>query len=261
VLFVVQMALPTLYQTSSSPWSERARWALDHHGIAYQQIEHMIMLGEPLLRLRLGRLRGQLTMPLYVDPERQLTLLDSVEIARHADAIGGAAKLFPAGLERDVDAWVRRSTDLLEAGRSLLLPRLLQDRAARREAFPPQIPAPLRGVLDPLARMGTRFLRRKYRGFEHDATSAERTIRATLEAARARLAGGASTLLDAGFSFADVAFAAALQMVRPVEHPAMNLGTATRGAWTHGPIAGEFADVLAWRDRVYLEHRPARVRG
>jgi glutathione S-transferase len=254
------MSLPTLYQISSSPWSERARWALDHHGIAYRQIEHMIMLGEPILRLRLGRLRGPLSMPLYVDPARQLTLLDSVEIARHADAVGTGAKLFPAGRERDVDAWVRRSTDVMEAGRSLLLPRLLGDRAARRESFTPHIPGALRGVLDPLARLGTRFVRRKYRGFEHDEASAERTIRGALEAARARLATGATSLLDSGFSFADLALAASLQMVRPVEHPAYELGAATRAAWTNGPIAGEFADLLAWRDRVYLEHRPARAR-
>jgi glutathione S-transferase len=257
------MAVSTLYVNSSSPWSERARWALDHHGIAYRQVEHLVMLGEPLLRLRLGRLRGGLSMPLFVDAERKLTILDSVEIARHADAIdaaGRAAPLFPAGREREVDTWVRRATDLMEAGRSLLLPRLLADRAARREAFPPQIPAPLRGLLDPLARMGTRFVQRKYRGFEQDPATAERTIRATLEGARSRLHGGATTLLEGGFSFADVAFAAALQMVRPVEHPAYPLGPATRAAWTYGPIAGEFADVLAWRDRVYTEHRPRPVR-
>jgi glutathione S-transferase len=254
------MAQPTLYQTASSPWSERARWALDHHGVAYRRVEHMVMLGEPLLRLRLGRLRGPLSMPLYVDPERKLTLLDSIEIARHADTIGAGPKLFPAGLEREIDAWARRATDVQEAGRSLLLPRLLADRAARREAFPPQIPAALRGVLDPLARMGTRFVQRKYRGFEHDPDSADRTIRAALEAARARLAKGALTLVDGGFGFADVAFAACLQMVRPVEHPVFDLGPATRAAWTHGRLAGEFADVLAWRDRVYLEHRPAPAR-
>jgi glutathione S-transferase len=249
---------PTLYVNSHSPWSERARWALDHHGVVYRQIEHVIMLGEPLLRLRLGRLRGSLSVPILIDGER--VVRDSVEIARHADSIGTAAPLFPAGHERDVSLWVQRSTDLMEAGRSLLLPRLLADSGARRESFPPQIPKLLRGVLDPLARAGTRFLQRKYRGTEHDPDGAERTMHGVLELLRARLGGGALHLLEGGFSFADIAVAAALQMVRPVEHPALALGPHTRAAWTHGRLAGEFADVLAWRDRVYLEQRPFSAR-
>jgi glutathione S-transferase len=248
----------TLYVASYSPWSERARWALDHHGIAYKQIEHVIMLGEPLLRLRLGRLRGTLSIPILVDGKRNL--LDSVDIARHADSIGKGTPLFPPGAERDVDLWVRRSTDLMEAGRSLYLPRLLADPAARRESFPPQIPGVLRGILDPVARMGTRFVQRKYRGLELDPSSAERTMRGVLDTVRARLASGAESLLDVGFSFGDIALAASLQMVRPVEHPAMQLGAASRAAWTHGPLAGEYPDVLAWRDRLYAEKRPRRVK-
>jgi glutathione S-transferase len=34
-----------------SPWSEKARWALDHHGVAYRYEEYKILLGEPKLRL------------------------------------------------------------------------------------------------------------------------------------------------------------------------------------------------------------------
>ncbi len=250
-------ATPTLYVASYSPWSERARWALDHHGIAYKQVEHVVMLGEPLLRLRLGRLRGSLSIPVLVDGKR--TFLDSVEIARHADVIGHGVPLFPARLDREVDHWIRRSTDLMEAGRSLFLPRLLADPAARRENFPPQIPRALRGILDPVARMGTRFVQRKYRGLEHDPRSAEQIMRGVLDTVRARLATGATSLLEAGFSFADVAMAASLQMVRPVEHPALRLGPATRAAWTHGPLAGEYADVLTWRDNLYADRRPRRA--
>ena len=248
--------LPTLYVASFSPWSERARWALDHHGIAYRQVEHVVMLGEPLLRLRLRRLTGRLSIPIFVDGKK--LLLDSVEIARHADAVGTGAPLFPAGAEREVDLWVRRATDLMEAGRSLLLPKLLADPAARRESFPPQIPAALRGLLDPVARMGTRFVQRKYLGHEQDPAAAERIMRVVLDTARARLASS-PTLLDSGFSFADIALAAALQGLRPVDHPAMQLGPATRAAWTNGVLAGAYPDLLAWRDRLYAERRPARA--
>jgi glutathione S-transferase len=249
--------VPTLYVASYSPWSERARWALDHHGIAYKQVEHVIMLGEPVLRLRLGRLRGQLSIPVLVHGRGRI--FDSVDIARWADAVGKGALLFPAGYEREVDHWVRRATDLMEAGRSLLLPRMLADRAARREALPQQIPRLLRGLLDPVARMGTRFVQRKYRGLERDPAAAERTMRGVLGEARERLSAR-ETMLDVGFSFADIALAASLQMVRPVEHPAVRLGPATRAVWTHGPLAGEYPELLAWRDRVYAQHRPRRTK-
>ena len=42
----------TLYGLSLSPWTERARWALDHHGVAYDYHEHVPMLGEVLLRMK-----------------------------------------------------------------------------------------------------------------------------------------------------------------------------------------------------------------
>jgi glutathione S-transferase len=247
------VAVPTLYAASFSPWTERARWALDHQAVPYRQVEHTILLGEPLLRLRTGRLRGGLSIPLLVDGD--VKLFDGVDIARWADARGSRAKLFPAGAEKDLGHWVRRATDLMEAGRSLLLPRLLADRAARLEALPAWVPGPLRGLMDPMAVLGTRWVRRKYRDLERHPAAASSTIRGVLGEARARLAA-APFVLDAGFSFADVALAVALQVVRPVEHPAMPLGAAYRAAWTVAPIAGEFPEVLAWRDRLYAERRP-----
>ena len=48
----------TLYGVGYSPWTERARWALDHHRIAYRYREHLPMLGEPMLRRR-ARAAGQ----------------------------------------------------------------------------------------------------------------------------------------------------------------------------------------------------------
>ncbi len=245
---------PTLHLTSFSPWSERARWALDHHGIQYRREEHVVMLGEPLLRLRLRKLRGKLSIPIYVDGAR--TFFDSVDIARHADAIGTGTPLFPRGAEREVDRWTTRSNDLLEAGRKLLLPRLLADKAARRESLPKAIPAVLRGLLDPVARTATRFVGKKYAAMANDPAGAERTMRSVLDVVRARLATGATTMLDVGFTFADITIAVSLQGIRPVEHPAIRLGPATRAAWTHGPLAGEYPDLLAWRDKLYAERRP-----
>ena len=40
-----------------SPFSERARWALDHHGIAYRVDPHTPFLGEPRLRRLVAKAR------------------------------------------------------------------------------------------------------------------------------------------------------------------------------------------------------------
>ena len=37
-------ATPRLVFLSISPWSERARWALDHHGIDYELVAHVPLL-------------------------------------------------------------------------------------------------------------------------------------------------------------------------------------------------------------------------
>jgi glutathione S-transferase len=65
---------------------------------------------------------------------------------------------------------------------------------------------------------------------------------------------GRKYILD-GFSFADIAMAATLQMVRPVADNYLAIGPATRDAWTDPELSERFADLLAWRDALYREHR------
>ena len=57
------MSQPTLIHLPYSPWSQKARWALDHHGIAYRTQKYLPMLGEPYLRWRTGRWRRRATVP------------------------------------------------------------------------------------------------------------------------------------------------------------------------------------------------------
>jgi glutathione S-transferase len=235
-----------LFTASYSPYTERAVWVLDHHGIPYRRVEHTPMLGEPLLRARTGRWRGKVTIPMYVTDEG-LVIGDGVEIARHVDERGTGAKLFLDG----VDPWIERSNRILEAGRARLLPRLLASREANRESLPGWVPGFLRGALTGLARVGTRYLGRKY-DIASLAGTAAAVIRAAVDELRAGLAVAKGRRLVGGkLSFADVTMAVALQMVRPVEHPAMPLGPASRVAWTDEELAGECADVLAWRDEIY----------
>ena len=47
--------------------------------------------------------------------------------------------------------------------------------------------------------------------------------------------------------------------ILPVDDRHWRLGPGTRKAWTQPGLAGEFADLLAWRDRVYDQHRKKRA--
>jgi glutathione S-transferase len=244
--------VPRLFAESFAPWCEKARWALDHHGVAYRWREHVPLVGEPALRLAARRWRGGVTVPLLVVDG--LVLMDSFAIARHAQRVGHGVALFPPGHEVEVEQWNARSEALMVAGRALLLLRMLVQPEALREQLPPSVPPWLRPRLTAVGAFGVRFLMQKY-GVEpgaqpqHDAA-----CRRALDALRDGLRH-TDHLVDGRLSFADIAMATALQFVVPVADGYMPLGPATRVAWMHAALAAYYPDLLAWRDRLYATHR------
>src|SRR5689334_2779086 len=74
---------PTLVSLSYSPFSERARWALDHHRIGYQVVNHVPVLGELRLRRLAKGKQGRVTAPVLI--ANGAALCDSWDIARYAD--------------------------------------------------------------------------------------------------------------------------------------------------------------------------------
>jgi glutathione S-transferase len=242
------MAL-ALYGMSYSPYSEKARWALDHHRVPYEWHEHVPMIGERKLRKVAGANGGKVSVPLAVDGET--VLRDSLSIAKHAESVGKGSRLFAN--EAAVATWAARSDDALDAARVLLLPRLLEDREALRESLPAWVPGPLRGLSTPIAARGTRHLVRKYGTAAADPATATAKLREVLGAMR-KVLGSRSTILD-GFSYADIAMAVVLQMIAPVATEYIALGTARRRAWTEQTLASEYADLVAWRDALYAKRR------
>jgi glutathione S-transferase len=238
---------PRLYAESFAPFCERARWALDHHGLRYREIEQVPLLAEITLRLAARRLRGPVTVPLLVTEGR--TIMDSHAIARWADERGTGAPLFPEADE--VDRWMAVSDAIMASGRALLLDRLSTDVEALAEQLPPGVPAPLRRPLSGSARLGVVHLRRKYATRERTTDAHETALRGRLEEVRARITGRSPGL----FSYADITLATSLQFVLPVADAHIHLGPASRRAWTHAGLAEEFADVLAWRDETYAAFR------
>src|ERR1700677_1226584 len=114
-----------------SPWSERARWALDHHRLPYRKEEHVVYLGERKLRRLTGKPRN--TVPILVADGTVLN--DSWDIAQYADREGASPSLFPAEHVAEIEAWAKTTDRLLAAGRGLILRALMGDAAALDESL------------------------------------------------------------------------------------------------------------------------------
>ena len=241
----------TLYGLAQSPYTEKARWALDHHAIAYRYQEHVPLFGEVLLRLkvRAAATRGKkATVPLLVDGADVLPT--SLEVARYADRIGRGAALFPEDQLVDVLRWADVSDRIVGIGRASALAGLRSNRAAQREALPPFVPPFLRGSLAPTISSISIFLASKHDVPSDTAAEVEK-LGPLLEEVRRALGGGSYLL--AGLTFADVAVAASLQVLRP--RASSSLGPGTRAIWSHEDLAADYEDLLAWRDRLYRQHR------
>ncbi len=246
----------TLFGLRQSPWTERARWALDHHGLAYTYHEHLPMVGEVLLRAKARPKDGRkATVPLLTDGDE--TLMGSFEIAQHAEkqSKGSTARLFPAEQDDAIQHWADVAERFAHAGRGRYLQRLVANKQALAESLPGFVPGGLRGLLAPSAGMAVRYLVKKY-GIEGDGDRAmELTARPLLEETREAIKDGGYILSrsGAGFSFADLALASTMQLLKP--RAEAKLGPATREMWTNEKLADEFEDLVAWRDTIYAKHR------
>ena len=127
------MALPLLLHLPYSPWSERARWALDVRGVPYRSEYYQPILGEA--RLRRLREDGALTVPVLVTREQVFT--ESRQSARFAVETGGVGPtLFPEGRRVEIERVDALADRALDAGRGLALRRSLADPQALAELLP-----------------------------------------------------------------------------------------------------------------------------
>jgi glutathione S-transferase len=233
-----------------SPWSEKARWALEARGVPFTFRTYAPLVGELGLRRKLGRWRGTVSVPVLTD-DAGVAIPDSAAIARWADGHGGGPRMFPPGHEATVERFVELSERGLAAGRALSLRRLVDDRAAVRELVPRRLRW-LPGSFA-LGRVGVRRTLRKYGGDRIDDVAHLAALTAVLEELRAALAPSRATILDE-LSFADIAIAQVLAYVTP---PAtgLRLGDANRARYATPGFAERYPDLVAWRDALYARHR------
>lgn len=244
------MMKPQLFGLKYSPWTEKARWALDHYQIDYDYIEHIPIFMNPLIRLRTLNFTGKLTVPVLADHLE--TYRNSFEIARHADRAGSNSTLFPKTKGLDIESWDNHSNDALNSARILVTLKTANDSTARKEAIAPMVPEPFLDIMEPLADAGIMYFKVKYDIAEGDATEARDNLRDVLLLLRESLKN--DYLLNE-FSYADIAMSVVLQAVKPLSTSYLDVGPGTRRAWSEPELADEFSDLVEWRDMIYRKHR------
>lgn len=239
----------TLYGISYSPWSQRARWALDHHQIAYRYRDHAPLLGERALtrRARKAGLTGKATVPLLITADGT-GHGDSWDIMCYADRHGTGASLQTDAPE--VAGWITALEPVLQDVRVRVTRRTLADRRALTEAAATAVPAFIAPLARPVAALGAKHLAKKY-GFSPEGGEDHAPLRGALERTREKLGGGDH--LFGTFSAADIVSACLMNAVRP--HASLTLGPATFEAWHVPALAEAFADLLEWRDRIFDRYR------
>lgn len=250
------MAGYQLISLSYSPWSEKARWALDHHHVDYRRIAYQPLLGEPGMRLRLRRLTGTISVPVFFDGKRWIT--DSWDIARFADTIGKGAPLFPVEHLPSIERFNAVSERGLAAGRGIGLRKVLDDEAALRAMVPPTLGRVLGPAALAIAAYGVRRTLIKYAADHTTDDDHERVLRQALADIRDALQdteGGGPKTLVGRFTYADIAAAQVLQFVAPKNLGRFKMADASARAYTREHLAREFADVVRWRDELYARYR------
>lgn len=235
---------------AASPWTLQARWALLHHGIAHSFEPYLPMLGEPLLRARLGFPRGPVSVPVLLGQDDALR--DSVAIARYADVQGRGAPLFARELDEPMRRWLKQLDLARAAGRALVGAKTLESDAALDDGIPERWPELVRRASLPVARVAMRYLLSKH-GAQHVDTEACRSVlREALLSARDTYARR-PYVLGERFTFADMAVVSTLQFVDPT--PLLfRIGDGISRAFTDEALKHELAPLLAARDRIVRTH-------
>jgi glutathione S-transferase len=233
-----------------SPWSERARWALEYAGVEYRRRSYRPLIDEPALRLKLRRWRGPVTVPILETGDGVLD--DSFAIARYANREAEGEPLIPVGALEAVAAYNDLANRGMAAGRAASLRRVLESDEALGDLVPGGVRRVLGRLATPIAAAGIRRTLQKYAPVTPADPAAE--LVEVLEELRAAL-DGKPVLLDR-FSYADITTAQVLAFVEPPSTH-LRMTEAMRRAYRDPDLAERYSDLVAWRDALYVELREA----
>ncbi len=225
---------------SFSPWTKKARWALEHCGLTYDYQEYTPTLSEPALRWRLRQWSDTVTVPiLFIDEQ---VIRGSWDIARYANETSSDRRL---GQLDQIVSWNELSEAALAEGRTRVVRCILSSEQALEEALPEFVPKALRRPLRFMARDAVKRLDRKYAHLAQPGA-----LHHALTATREGLALSQTDFLLDHFSYADIAMATVLEVIAPIARHEPPLERATARCWNDTRLAQEFADLVAWRTRL-----------
>ena len=222
---------------SFSPWTQKARWALEYCGLPFAYREYTPTLSEPWLRWRMRQWSGAVSVPVLLTDVR--VVRGSWDIARHADAHAGDGRL---GDFAAIASWNELSEAALAEIRTRVVRGVLSSPPALDEALAGLLPAPLRTPLRFVARDAARRLDKKYQHLLIPGS-----LRRALERLREGLHRSGSGYLFDRFGYADIGMAVVLEGIAPSARTEPPLGPAHRRCWSDPQLADEFADLLDWR--------------
>jgi len=225
---------------SFSPWTKKARWALEYCDIDYDYQEYTPTLSEPGLRWKLKQWTGSVSVPaLFIDGQ---VLRDSWEIAQYANNVAGDGRL---GDMQEIAPWNDLSEAALAEGRTRVVRCILGSDTALEESIPAFVPKRIRSKLIFVARDAVQRLDRKYAHLEQTGA-----MHLSLTRTRECLAQSKNDYLMNEFSYADIVMAVVLEVVMPIAEVRPVLGPATQRCWKNADFTTEFEDLLNWRNRL-----------
>lgn len=234
-----------------SPWTERARWALDYHKVPYRYVEYTTLLGQPLLRLKARKPFGKVSVPLLITPDQKVN--DSFEIAIYADGASGKAPLVPSAHLAEIKDWTESAELALYSARLRATRRIQASSEALADRLPGYTPDILRKAFVPMAYVATEYILHKYQLEEDGDDQLLRNMDEFFGRADQALKGRRFVFEE--FSFADIVIATAIQAITPVEDKYIYLGLPSRKSMCEPDLAKKYPSLITWRDVVYEQYR------
>lgn len=238
-----------LLQFLRSPYNEKARWALSHHGIVHRR--RTLLPGPHVLSLW-GT--GGTQTPVLLRGER--TIAGSAAIVRALDE-GAARPLVPRdpGLASEASALEARFDDALSPRmRALVLHSLLETPSSWVATFAEEESAASQAIYRLVLTVAGAAIRRKYELSEARAQDGARALREALDLVAERTSA-TGHLVGASFTVADLTAASSLAMVLGAPHPDMTMPEPRPPRLA--ALVAEHAShpARAWLDGTYRKHR------
>lgn len=234
-----------------SPWTERARWALDYHKLPYRYTEYTTLLGEPLLRFKVSKPFGKVSVPLLITPNGRVN--DSFEIANFSDGDSKKIPLVPVAHFDKIKEWAESAELALCSARIRATRRIRDSSEALADRLPSYTPGFLRNALVPMAYVATEYILHKYQLEEDDDEKLLRNMDVFFSKADKALNG--REFVSENFSFADIVIATAIQALTPVDNKYIYLGLPSRKCMCEPALSEIYSSLIEWRDVVYEKYR------